>query len=485
MPADLLAFGHFELDAQARRLTRQGEPVGIAARQFDVLHALVVRAGQVLSKDQLIDAAWNGVAVTDNSVEQVVSGLRRLLSGEGGEPCIETLARRGYRFTAAVRRVERREPDAALDALLAPHKAWIEGRAALETLERDHILHAREVFERVLTDVPDQAAAHVGLANACALQFEMTRSLPERDDAALHHALDHAREACRLDLRYGEAWATLGFVLDRTGQHADALAASRRAVALEPDNWRHRMRLAYVSWGEERLREAGRTLALLPGFPLAHWLAATVHVARQALGEAERQLVAGIAAEHASLPGTARFEGVALHWLLGLLLMARGDDAGAEAEFERELQRESNGQLYARECCANTWYALGALRLRLGQRDAAVAALRNALARVPIHLPAKAMLAHLGALDATAFAGGEQDPRIAAAANGPETMLARAVQLTLKGDTAAAARTLDETLARTPDGSALWLLPIEPGLHVTADPGPWGPVLARLRSRAA
>ena len=71
------------------------------------------------------------------------------------------------------------------------------------------------------------------------------------------------------------------------------MAALSRAVSLEPDNWRHHLRLAAVSWGEARLRAARRTLALLPGCPLAHWLAATVHVARQALDEAERELGEG------------------------------------------------------------------------------------------------------------------------------------------------------------------------------------------------
>ena len=53
---------------------------------------------------------------------------------------------------------------------------WIEGRAALETLERDQIVRARDVFERVVGAGPGQAPAHVGLANACAMQFEMTRT---------------------------------------------------------------------------------------------------------------------------------------------------------------------------------------------------------------------------------------------------------------------------------------------------------------------
>ena len=69
-----------------------------------------------------------------------------------------TDARRGYRFTATVTRLVSRETDASLDALLAPHRAWIEGRAALETLERDRIAHARDVFEGVLRRVPRPGA---------------------------------------------------------------------------------------------------------------------------------------------------------------------------------------------------------------------------------------------------------------------------------------------------------------------------------------
>src|SRR6185503_6686508 len=194
------------------------------------------------------------------------------------------------------------------------------------------------------------------------------------DRRALQVALTHAREACRLDAQYGEAWATLGFVLDRTGDHADALAALRRAVALEGDNWRHRIRLSYASWGEERLREARRTLTLLPGFPLAHWLAASVHVARQALGEAARELTTGITAQQSESGGIARFTGIALYWLRGLIRLAEDDEAGALEDFNRELANEASGHLYARECCANTWYAIGAVRLRRGETSEARAA---------------------------------------------------------------------------------------------------------------
>ena len=150
VPGDVLAFGPFQFDTRTKRLSRNGEPVALGARQIDLLHLLVAKAGQVLAKDVLIEAAWQDVAVTDNSLEQAISGLRRTLASPDGQPYIETLARRGYRFTAEVTRVERRETDEALDALLAPHRAWIEGRAALETLAQDQIVRARSVFEGVL-----------------------------------------------------------------------------------------------------------------------------------------------------------------------------------------------------------------------------------------------------------------------------------------------------------------------------------------------
>lgn len=487
-PGELFAFGPFQLDSRTRRLQRDGEVVPLSSRQFDLLHLLVSRAGQLLSKDQLIAVAWPDVAVTDNSLEQAISTLRRTLTPHAGQPYIETQARRGYRFSAEVTRLEHRETDQALDALLMPHRAWLEGRAALETLERDQIRHARAVFEKVVAEVPGQASAHVGLANACVMQFEMTRTDSGPDVEALALAQHHAREACRLDAGYGEGWATLGFVLDRSGNATDALAACRHAVSLEPDNWRHRFRLAYVSWGEERLREARRTLALLPAFPLAHWLAATVHIARQAMPEAERELTAGIAAQESQRDGRPRFSAVALHWLLGLIALAQGDEERAVAEFTRELGNEVSGQLYARECCANTWYAIGALKLRRGDKKEAAHAFQEALRRLPIHplalvgLNALGEVAGQGKLSPLLEMKGELASHKGLAM---EIAMAKAAALVLGRRSDQAAALLDRTLAEAAPGNAGWLLPIEPLLHASAEPGPWQPVLARLRNRAA
>jgi DNA-binding winged helix-turn-helix (wHTH) protein len=472
-------FEPFELDAARRRLTSGGEPLAVTDRQLDVLLMLVARAGQIIGKDDLVQAGWKDVAVSDNSLEQVISSLRRLL----GPQHIETVPRRGYRFGVPVARKTSRESDAALDALLAPHRGFVEGRAALESLERGQVNRARDVFEAAVQSVPEHASAHIGLANACVMQFEMTRADTTPDAAALVLAGEHAREACRLDAQSAEAWATLGFVLDRSGHRLDALAASKRAVSLEPDNWRHHFRLAFVGWGQERLHAAHRTLALLPGFPLAHWLAASVYVARQLLPEAERELTAALASPAPAAETETRFSSVALHWLLGLILLERGEDDRALQEFERELASEHSGHLYSRECCANTWYAIGGLRLRHGQHRDAEAAFHEVIARVPAHPFAHAAVGGANALDASAARlssreGPSRPPSI-------EMALAQAISVSRGSSHQEAARVVDEALVAAPAGSAGWLLPLEPMLMTRKHPDIWAAPLARVRNRAA
>ena len=156
------------------------------------------------------------------------------------------------------------------------------------------------------------------------MQFEATRTDPAPDADALRLAASHAQHACRLSPDLAEAWATLGFVLERTGRRDDALAALGRAVTLEPDNWRHQVRLSLGSWGETRLRSARRALAECPHLPLAHWLAASVFVARDALDRAEREVDSGLGVAAVESHEAAPFSVVALHWLKGLLCLARG-----------------------------------------------------------------------------------------------------------------------------------------------------------------
>src|SRR5467141_3501702 len=88
-------FGGFELQPNQRRLLEDGRPVVLGDRAFDVLLALVERAGRLVPKDELLDLVWPGLVVEENNLQVQVSALRKIL----GAAAIATSAGRGYRFT--------------------------------------------------------------------------------------------------------------------------------------------------------------------------------------------------------------------------------------------------------------------------------------------------------------------------------------------------------------------------------------------------
>jgi tetratricopeptide (TPR) repeat protein len=314
------------------------------------------------------------------------------------------------------------------------------------------------------------------MANACVLAFESTRADAAPDLTTLQQATHHAREGCRLDPASGEAWSTLAFVLHRSGDPRKAIAAARKAVSIDPDDWRHYLRLAFVSWGEERLRAAHRVLTLCPGLALAHWFVATVFVARQVFDAALDQLRAGCASQDAQRKESGRFNAVGLHLLHGLVLAAQGDPDGAIEEFGREMAFEADGQLYARECSANTWYAHGAIRLRQGRRDEALAAFGEALKRVPGH-----PLAAIG-VGAMSPLSGARPPR--QDAHTVDAAIVKAAALALEGKHREAALLCGEALTHAEPGPAGWLMPVDPLLHATDHHHEWAQTLATLRDRS-
>ena len=93
-----LRFGHFELQARHRRLLRDGEPLPVGARAFDVLLALAGRRDRIVTKAELMDLVWPGLVVEENNLQVQISSLRKLL----GPDAIATIPGRGYRFTAAL-----------------------------------------------------------------------------------------------------------------------------------------------------------------------------------------------------------------------------------------------------------------------------------------------------------------------------------------------------------------------------------------------
>ena len=69
------SFGPFELDEEARSLTLRGQPQDVQPLVFDLLAYLVRNAGRVVPKDELMDALWPDLTVTEASLQRAVSHL--------------------------------------------------------------------------------------------------------------------------------------------------------------------------------------------------------------------------------------------------------------------------------------------------------------------------------------------------------------------------------------------------------------------------
>ena len=92
------AFGPFELNEEARSLSLRGTTQELQPRVFDLLVYFVRHAGRVIPKDELMDALWPDVTVTEASLQRAVSLARRALAAGGLEKAIHSYARHGYRF---------------------------------------------------------------------------------------------------------------------------------------------------------------------------------------------------------------------------------------------------------------------------------------------------------------------------------------------------------------------------------------------------
>lgn len=97
--ANVLDLGSLHLDLAARRVRRGGVEVELTARELDVLVFLARRAGQVLSKQDILDGVWDLAFEGDpNIVEVYVRRLRRKLDEPFGAHAIETVRGSGYRL---------------------------------------------------------------------------------------------------------------------------------------------------------------------------------------------------------------------------------------------------------------------------------------------------------------------------------------------------------------------------------------------------
>lgn len=98
-----LRIGDWRVNPATGQLSKNGEVVRLEARTLRLLMYLANRAGETVSIEELLDQVWSGVVVTQDSVYQAVTSLRRLLGDDARQPAyIATVPRLGYRLVAPV-----------------------------------------------------------------------------------------------------------------------------------------------------------------------------------------------------------------------------------------------------------------------------------------------------------------------------------------------------------------------------------------------
>jgi len=107
---NLYEFGPFRIDTRNRLLFRNDEPIPLKPKVVDTLLLLIENSGQVLEKDELIQKLWPDTFVEEANLTQNIYVLRKALnSGDHSENYIETIPRRGYRFTGHVKKLTSEE----------------------------------------------------------------------------------------------------------------------------------------------------------------------------------------------------------------------------------------------------------------------------------------------------------------------------------------------------------------------------------------
>jgi DNA-binding winged helix-turn-helix (wHTH) protein/tetratricopeptide (TPR) repeat protein len=276
---DRLKVGDWVLDLAASRLERQGQQIHLEPRLTDLLRHFARNPRRVISKEELIDAAWEGRTLDDAAIARAVAELRKALGDTAQAPrYIETIPKRGYRLVAEVSRGRRRwsrqgaiaaaavtvtlvlsflmfrivtEGDSeALQSPLASRgtsdeqalQAYRLAAGALKRGGRADNESAVVHLNRALELDSDFALARAGLAEAYSIRATWYGADADWADAAMVEA----SRAVALAPELPEAHRALGFALSANGRFGEAEASYRRALELSPGDEEIAFRLGQV-----------------------------------------------------------------------------------------------------------------------------------------------------------------------------------------------------------------------------------------------
>ena len=147
-------FGSIRLDATNRLIYRDGVPLGVQPRVVETLLVLVKNANQIVDKDTLLDAVWRDAAVEEGGLKRNISLLRKALGDEGR--LIETLPKRGYRFTAEVKESWEEAPFYEIEEVA---EVILQRRASLKITHEEEITDSSVPVPSVAVKTETVAAA--------------------------------------------------------------------------------------------------------------------------------------------------------------------------------------------------------------------------------------------------------------------------------------------------------------------------------------
>lgn len=256
-----LAFGDFRLDLVRRQLLdAKGAVVELSPRHFDALAYFVEHRDELLDKDRLLDALWPGQVVEENSLNKLVSALRKALDDDGeARRFLLTVPRRGFRFVAEVRHVSAAETPfvpAAEPASTPSHepawrrRAWLVGGAAAAAASvgavflawrprtDDQLAEASTTLAvlpfKPLADAARDEVLELGMADSLITRLSAARGVIVRPVGAVRRYLGRDTEPLRAAHELGVAWVLEGTIQqqgERTRVTARLLDANSGSAA--------------------------------------------------------------------------------------------------------------------------------------------------------------------------------------------------------------------------------------------------------------
>ncbi len=169
------SFAEFEIDASKRRLSKNGSPVALNPKAFDLLLALIENRGRIVQKEELLEAVWANQFVEENNLTVHISALRKIFGEKKGEhKFIVTIPGKGYKFVAGENLSVPISPAAATQFSTPAAKNFNDGTAiigrAAEIAEIKSVL--RESGKCLLTLTGAGGSGKTKLARAVAVELQ-------------------------------------------------------------------------------------------------------------------------------------------------------------------------------------------------------------------------------------------------------------------------------------------------------------------------